>query len=160
MRPSFMKVQMRVQMDEKLSEGRYFCMLYQRTDIMDSQKKLYSEDPDSIYIAIDDPKNRRKDDPVLQEAGINGWTVTFISRKCEDPKAAIEMLSYLMSEEGQKTTYIGVEGVTYDIVDGKEVVKPEVQELLNTNREEYDRIYGADNAYWMMQNLVMQLKWR
>ena len=69
-------------------------------------------------------------------------------------------MSYLMSEHGQKLIYLGVEGVTYDMVDGKPVVKPKVRELLNTTRAEYDRIYGADDAYWMLQNNVMQLNWR
>ncbi len=39
------------------------------------------------------------------------------------------------------------------------MVKEEVQELLNTDRSEYDRLYGADCAYWMLQDNVMQLQW-
>ncbi|MBO7599817.1 MAG: ABC transporter substrate-binding protein, partial [Lachnospiraceae bacterium] len=27
-------------------------------------------------------------------------------------------------------------------------------------REKYDELYGADDAYWMLQNNVMQLKWQ
>jgi putative aldouronate transport system substrate-binding protein len=40
------------------------------------------------------------------------------------------------------------------------VVKPEVIELLNTDRTTYDELYGADDAYWMFQDNVMQLQWR
>lgn len=150
----------RTQMEEKLAKGRYFCMLYQRTDMEAQQKQLYAENPESIYIAVDGPKNSRGDDHVLPGTGSNGWTVTLISKSCERPDRAIELLSYLMSEHGQKLIYLGVEGVTYDIVDGEPVIKPEVKELLNTNRAAYDRIYGADDAYWMLQNNVMQLDWR
>ena len=153
-------IDQRTQMEEKLARGQYFCMLYQRTDIGTQQAELYSQDPNSIYIAIDGPKNSKKDDYVLPGAGINGWTVTLISKNCKYPDRAIQFLSYLMSEHGQKLIYLGVEGVTYEIIDGEAVTKPEVQELLTTNRTEYDRLYGADNTYWMLQDNVMQLQWK
>lgn len=150
----------RTQMEEKLAQGRYFCMLYQRTDMQTQQKILYSKNPDSVYIAVDGPKNSKGEDPVLPGAGINGWTVTLISRNCDRPDRAIEFLSYLLSEKGQKLIYLGIEGVTYDVVDGRCVVKPGVREVLNTDRIRYDMLYGADNTYWMLQNTAMQLKWR
>ncbi|MDF2842606.1 MAG: putative secreted protein [Herbinix sp.] len=45
------------------------------------------------------------------------------------------------------------------ILKDKYVLKPEVEELLNADRNEYDRLYGADDAYWMLQNNVMQDQW-
>ena len=153
-------IDQRTQMEEKLGEGRYFCMFYQSTDIAAQQKALYAKDPDSIYMAIDGPKNSNGDDYKIPCSGINGWTVTLISKNCEHPDRAIQFLDYLMSERGQMLTYLGVEGVTYDIIDGKPVLRPEVQQLLNTDREEYDRLYGADDAYWMLQDNVMQLQWQ
>jgi len=95
-------VDTRTQMSEKIAEGRYFCMLYQRTDLADQEKLLYEKDPDSIYIAVDGPKNSRGEDPVLPSNGIPGWTITLISKNCEHPDRAIKFLSYLMSENGQK----------------------------------------------------------
>lgn len=150
----------RVQMEEKLAEGRYFCMIYQRTDMEDQQKILYANDPDSIYIAVDGPKNSKGDDHVLPGTGINGWTVTLISKNCERPDKAIKLFSYLMSEHGQKITYLGVPGVTYEYIDGKPVLLEDVANLLKTDRKKYDQIYGADNAYWMFQDLVMQMQWK
>ena len=32
--------------------------------------------------------------------------------------------------------------------------------MLDTDRTAYDRLYGADNAYWMLQNTAMQLPWK
>ena len=153
-------VDQRKQMEEKIVEGQYFCMLYQYTDMIDQEKILYTNKPDSIYIAVDGPKNKNGDDPVLPTAGINGWTVTLISKNCKAPDRAIEFLSYLMSEHGQKITSLGVEGVTYDVVDGKPVIKEEVASVLNSNRAEYDQIYGADNTYWMLQDNCMQMQWQ
>ncbi len=152
-------VDQRMQTSEKVAEGRYFCMLYQRTDIADQQKLLYAEDPDKIYIAVDGPRNSKGDDPILPVNGIVGWTLTFISKNCKDPERAIKFIDYLISEEGQKITYLGIEGETYDVIDGEVVIKDEVKKLLSTDRQTYDSIYGADNQYWMLQNNVMQLKW-
>lgn len=153
-------IDQRTQMEEKLVRGQYFCMLYQRTDMSAQQALLYVNNPDSIYIAIDGPRNANGDDHILPGAGMNGWTVTLISKNCEYPDRAIAFFSYLMSEHGQKITYLGVEGQTYDLIDGKAVIKPEVKKLINSNRKEYDRLYGADNAYWMFQDNVMQLAWK
>jgi len=150
----------RTQMDEKIAEGRYFCMIYQRTDLQSAQKKLYSENPDSIYIAIDGPKNLNGDDYKLSGTGINGWTVTLISKNCKKPEKAIEFMSYLMSEEGQIMTWMGVEGVTWDKnEDGIPQLRDDVMELLNTDRAEFDRIYGADSCYWMLQNDAIASQW-
>jgi len=125
----------------------------------DQQATLYANNPERIYIAVDGPKNAAGDDPILPGAGINGWTVTLISKNCEHPEKAISLISYLLSDEGQKLAYLGVEGVTYDMVDGKPVVKEEIRNLLNTDRAQYDALYGADNAYWMLQDNARQLQW-
>lgn len=152
-------VDSRAQMSEKIADGRYFCMLYQRTDLADQEKILYEKNPESIYIAVDGPKNSNGDDPVLPSTGITGWTVTLISKNCKDPEQAIKFISYLLSEEGQKLTYLGEEGSMYTEEDGVITLNPEVQNVLNTDRAAYDAIYGADSTYWMLQNNVMQLKW-
>lgn len=152
-------VDTRTQMEEKLAQGRYFCMLYQYSDMLAQQKTLYANDPDSVYMAVEGPRNSNGDDPTLPISSINGWTVTLISKNCKDPERAIAFLDYLMSEHGQMITYLGVEGETYEMIDGKPVLHDDVKELLDTDRAEYDRQYGADDAYWMLQNNVMQLQW-
>lgn len=149
----------RAQMEEKIAQGRYFCMLYQRTDLQTQQKILYEKDPNSIYMAIDGPKNSKGDDYTLPGTGINGWTLTMISKNCERPDRAIQLCSYLMSEHGQLMTWLGVEGVTWDYVDGVPTMKQEVRDLLNSDRNEYDKQYGSDSAYWMFQDNAMALKW-
>ncbi len=150
----------RTQMSEKIENGQYFCMLYQYTDMESEEKTLYANDPDSIYIAVDGPKNAAGDDYTLPGTSVNGWTVTLISKQCENPDRAIELLTYLISEEGQKMTWLGVEGQTYDYDnDGNPVIKSDVQELLNSDRTSYDEIYGADSCYWMMQNDVLAAQW-
>lgn len=149
----------RAQMEEKIAQGRYFCMMYQRTDLADQQKVLYANDPNSIYMAIDGPKNASGDPHTLPGTGINGWTVTMISKNCERPDRALQLCSYLMSEHGQLMTWLGVEGVTWDYVDGVPTMKQEVRDLLTSDRSEYDKQYGSDSAYWMFQDNAMALQW-
>ena len=152
-------VDTRTQMEEKLADGRYFCMIYQYTDLLAQQRILYENNPESIYIAVEGPRNSTGDNPTLPTTNINGWTVTMISKNCKEPARAIAFMDYLMSEHGQKRIFLGVEGVTYDTVDGKAVLRDEVKALLDTNREQYDKVYGADDAYWMLQDNAMQLEW-
>ena len=153
-------IDQRTQMEEKLSKGRYFCMIYQSTDMVAQQKELYVNHPDRIYLAVDGPRNAAGDDHTLPTTGINGWTVTLISKNCENPERAIAFLDYLLSEQGQLRICLGVEGETFDYVAGKPVVKEEVNAVLNSDRAEYDRTYGADDTYWMLQDEVIQLQWK
>lgn len=149
----------RSQLESKLAKGQYFCLFYQNTDLKDQVRILNKKDPDSIYIAVEGPKNSNGDDPVLPVPGVHGWTVTYISKNCKNPGKALELMKYLISEEGQKMTYLGVEGSMYQMKDGKPVIYPEVKKLLDTDREAYDARYGADDTFWMLQDNVMQLKW-
>lgn len=148
----------RMQLSEKLVDGRYFCLFYQNTDIEEQEKKIYKENPDRIYIAVEGPRNSKGEDPVLSVPGINGWTVTYISKNCKYPKKALELLNYMLSEEGQKLIYLGEEGTMYHMVDQRAVINQEVADVLNTDREEYDSIYGADDTYWMVQSGEMQME--
>lgn len=150
----------RAQMEEKIAAGRYFCMIYQRTDMLEQQKSLYAADPDRIYIAVDGPRNAAGDPHELPGSGINGWTVTLISKNCSHPDRAIQFLSFLMSEEGQKLLYLGVEGLDYTMQDGQPVLTPETQALYENDYSRYLREVGGNDAYWMLQDNLMQRQWQ
>ncbi len=149
----------RSQMEEKIAQGRYFAMFYQHTDMIDAQALRYAEDPNSIYMAVDGPANAQLDPPRLAGQGISGWTVTFISKSAKRPDRAIRFMSYLMSEEGQRDLYLGIKGLTWDVVDGKEGFLPEVQKLLTADRAAFDRQYGASVKYWMLMDNAMFSQW-
>lgn len=149
----------RAQMEEKIAQGRYFAMLYQRSDFATQNISLYQKDPNTAYIAVNGPANSSKAAPTLSGPGISGWTVTLISKDVKDKKRAIEFLSYLISEEGNKDMYLGEKGVTYDTIDGKDQFKPEVIDLLNKDRAAFDQKYGASYTYWMLMDTNMNLAW-
>lgn len=152
-------VDKRPQMEEKIAQGRYFAMLYQRSDMVSQQLELYEEDKNKIYIPVDGPSNSNLDSPTLPGDSISGWTVTLISKNCKDPKRAIRFLSYLISEEGNKDLYLGVKGVSFESLDGKEELKPEVVDLLNKDRIAFDNKYGAVNTYWMLMDSDLTKEW-
>ena len=150
----------RVQMEEKAAQGRYFCMLYQRTDIADVQRARCRRDPDSVYIAVDGPRNSNGDPYMLPGTGLNGWTVTLISKNCRHPDLAIRLMSFMMGEEGQKLIALGVEGEHYTMVDGRAVLTEETARLLNEDNAAYVAQVGANDSYWMLQDNLMQSRWK
>ena len=44
-----------------------------------------------------------------------GWSAMFITRSCSNPEAAIKMMEWMFSEEGQKVTQMGREGYEYTL---------------------------------------------
>jgi putative aldouronate transport system substrate-binding protein len=149
----------RPQMEEKIAQGRYFAMLYQRSDFTAQQNVLYANDPNSVYIAIDGPANANLDPPTLAGPSISGWTLTLISKDVKDKERAIQFLTYLISEEGQKDVYLGEKGVSYDTIDGKDQFLPEALELLQTDRSAFDKQYGSSFTFWMLMDTNMNLQW-
>ncbi|MBI9100262.1 MAG: extracellular solute-binding protein [Spirochaetaceae bacterium] len=150
----------RAQMEEKIAQGRYFAMLYQRTDLLAPQNTLFENDPDSVYMAIDGPANSQMDDPVLTGVGISGWTVTLISKNCKDPERAIRFMSYWMSKEGQEDFYFGVEGLTHEVVEGKKQFIPEAQHMMENDRAAFDKEHGASQTFWMLMDNPMFEQWK
>ncbi|MEM9424010.1 MAG: extracellular solute-binding protein [Spirochaetota bacterium] len=150
----------RAQMEEKIAQGRYFAMLYQRTDFIRPQAELYKEDPNKIYIAIDGPANRNLDEPTISGPGINGWCLTLVSRKSKHPDRAIRLMTYLMSPEGQKLLYLGVKNVTWDTIDGRDQLLPEMKQMFSTDRSSFDTQYGALFNHWpLMDNPYALSRW-
>ncbi len=149
----------RPQMEEKIAQGRYFAMLFQRSDMANQNISLYQKDPNTAYIAIDGPANAKQDPPTLAGPGIAGWTVTLISKDVKDKARAIKFLSYLISEEGNKDLFLGEKGVSYDTIDGKDQFKPEVLDLMNKDRSAFDKKYGSSFTFWMLMDTNMNLKW-
>ncbi|MBW4084924.1 extracellular solute-binding protein [Paenibacillus sp. S150] len=149
----------RAQMEEKIAQGRYFAMLYQRTDFASQLGTIYQKNPEQTYIAVDGPANTKLDPPALNGPGISGWTVTLISKDVKDKARAIKFLSYLNSEEGNKDLYLGEKGVSYDTIDGKDQFLPEAFDLMNKDRAAFDKQYGSSFTFWMMQNTNITDQW-
>lgn len=76
--------------------------------------------------------------------GKNGYGFAAISSEAENPEEILAFLDYLSTYEGQLLIYYGIEGVTYDMVDGYPVLKDEVKEKIEAGDKEYQRdVVGA-----------------
>lgn len=76
----------------------------------------------------------------MNQSGISGWMVTFISKTCQDPAEAIQTFTYLISDYGQILTTYGIEGETYTIdADGKYVLNDDIKELQSSDNDRYKK---------------------
>lgn len=76
--------------------------------------------------------------------GKGGYGQWAIPATTENPEEIVALMDYLSSYEGQLLCLYGVEGVTYDMVDGYPVLKEEVQTALDNNDSDTLRdVYGA-----------------
>ncbi|MCL2338299.1 MAG: ABC transporter substrate-binding protein [Firmicutes bacterium] len=140
----------RTQIEEKIQQGRYFALLYQAQDALNPIGQLYKNNPDSCYIAVDGPANSKLDPPKLSVPGYSGWEVTFVTKNAKNPERAAQLIKWGQTDDqGQVALYLGQEGVTYDMVNGKPVIKPEVADLKNADMGAFKQKYNTYNEYWM-----------
>ncbi|SDW20410.1 extracellular solute-binding protein [Paenibacillus sp. CF384] len=58
--------------------------------------------------------------------GDRAWAIT---SNCKDPARAMDLINFLSSEQGSRLIESGIQGVHWDMVDGKPQMKPEIVEL-------------------------------
>ncbi len=120
--------------EEKVAAGSYATMMVSGVAQLGSALgQNLAADPAREYIAIDGPQSAYGE-ATLDQAGLSGWTVTYISKDCQDPAKAIQLFTYLLSDEGQFLTTFGVEGETFNFnEDGKAVFTDEMIALRADN---------------------------
>ena len=142
---------------DKLKKGNYGVILSAGFNGSVGELQEFTNSTGSRYIAIDGPASTSGRDITLNQTGISGWLVNYISKNASDPAKATQLFTYLISEEGQKLTKFGVEGETYEFnADGKVEILPEVLELEKTDPEKYRKAYGL-SAFNFFNNDRMNL---
>ncbi|QUL53138.1 sugar ABC transporter substrate-binding protein [Paenibacillus tritici] len=129
--------------EEKVKSGKYATMLLDGTPQQGGNLQIFmSANPGKEYIAIDGPQSTVGHQPTLNQSGITGWMISYITKDCKDPAKAIQIFTYLLSEEGQKLMNYGVEGVTYKTnADGTVELMPEVKDLQLNNADKFKKDY-------------------
>lgn len=125
--------------EEKVKSGQYATIMASGTAQMSGFLQSWmAANPGSEYIAIDGPQHSEGNAPKLNQSGITGWMINYISKDTEDPAKAIQIFTYLQSEYGGVLTNFGVEDETfvYD-ADGNIELLPEVQEVKDNDAERY-----------------------
>lgn len=124
---------------EKVSIGKYACIMMDGTAQQSGFLTTFANDnPGCEYIAIDGPASTVGNEPMLNQAGISGWMITYVSKSCKDPAKAIQLYTYLLSEEGQILVNYGVEGETYTVDEsGSYHLTDEMKELQTTDNDRF-----------------------
>ncbi|MBM6383813.1 MULTISPECIES: extracellular solute-binding protein [Paenibacillus] len=129
--------------EEKVKSGKYATMLLDGTPQQGGNLQIYmSANPGKEYIAIDGPQSTKGHAPTLNQSGITGWMINFISKDSKDPAKAIQIFTYLLSEEGQTLMNYGIEGETYQTqADGTVELLPAVKDLQLNNADKFKKDY-------------------
>jgi putative aldouronate transport system substrate-binding protein len=139
--------------DSLLSNGSYFaymtCDLNSETDAL----TLYNnENSDKPYIAVEGPASLSGRKRALAASGIQGWTRTFISKTCKNPRKAMEFITYLVSEEGDTVMNYGREGQTYELVNGVPVLNADLLEFKQTDPGAFESEIGLTTHLWLQDS--------
>lgn len=81
-----------------------------------------------------------------------GWDCIGITDNCENVEAAMKVLNFLASEEGQYLTLWGIEGEDWDQVDGKRVPRKEILDSFEVDIEKTRDETGIRKWTWMTKN--------
>ncbi|MGP0585434.1 sugar ABC transporter substrate-binding protein [Paenibacillus timonensis] len=129
--------------EEKVKSGKYATMLLDGTPQQGGNLQIFATaHPDQAYLAIDGPQSTVGNTPKLNQSGITGWMISFITKQCKDPAKAIQIFTYLLDEEGQMLMNYGIEGETYTKnADGTVQFTPEVKELQQTDADKFKKEY-------------------
>lgn len=128
---------------QKVNSGEAFAFVRSVTE-SDGANKAF-KDAGMPYTAA--PVERLLSEKPLYVNDSIGWSGVYITKNCKDPEAAIKMLSYLKSPEGQMLCEFGVEGKTYTI--GEDGYPALTDEVLAVKAEGYTKMvekYGL--ACW------------
>lgn len=99
---------------EKVSSGKYAAMLLQAFPQKGTELQTWmSSNPGKEYVAVDAMESTEGNEPTLSQAGLSGWTITYISKKTKNPAKAMQLYTYLLDDPGQYLVNFGIEGKTY-----------------------------------------------
>lgn len=145
--------------DEKVKQGNYATLLVAGTSGQGGNFAEFTKNSKTQYLAIDGPASTSGRKPTLNQTGISGWLINYITKDAKDPAKVTQLFTYLIDEEGQILTKFGVEGVTYEYnADGKIDYLPEVKEMEQTDNEGYNKKYGISRFNYFNNDRVNALK--
>ncbi len=81
-----------------------------------------------------------------------GWDAIGITSSCQDPPAALRLLNYLASEEGQYLLLWGIEGTTWTMENGKHVPDSAFLKEWADHSTELERTTGVRRWKWTIKN--------
>jgi len=127
----------------KIAAGRVLGLSYPLWGYGEARTSLINDGMENrtyAYLPITIDESYRP--ATLKDAGLSGGWGIAITTACKDPERAFEFLDWMCSEEAQTLVNWGIEGVNYQIVDGKRMVTDEEQRWSDTDPD-YGRKTGV-----------------
>lgn len=90
--------------------------------------KLKEKVPDAEFAAVPWPKTADGVQYCYSDIASFSRDTTIITSKCKNPEAAAFLIDYMYSEEGSALLTWGVEGKSYEVVNGERKLLPEMSE--------------------------------
>ncbi|MCM8710738.1 extracellular solute-binding protein [Clostridium sp. SYSU_GA19001] len=81
-----------------------------------------------------------------------GWDAIGITKNCKNPEVAMKFINFLASEEGQYLMMWGVEGKTWNMVDGKHKPTDEILKQFKDNFNDTAKKTGVRHWTWFIKN--------
>lgn len=145
--------------DQKVKQGDYATMLVAGTSGQGGNYTDFAKNSGTRYIAVNGPESTSGRKPTLNQTGISGWLINYITKDAKDPAKVMQLFTYLIDKPGQILTKFGVEGVTFKYnPDGKISQLPAVSKLEQTDNDLYNKKYGISRFNYFNNDRMNALK--
>ncbi len=116
----------RTTMDQRMASGQVFACIG-----LSGAGALYGSDNAAAVLPIGYIEGTSGKDPIITPSPTGGWTGTYISRNCENPDRAVQLMSFLAQEEMALTEYNGGYDGYFFNDEGYVEIKPEVKQMMD-----------------------------
>ncbi len=136
----------------QLQNGSYF--MYLEPNINNDEYTLTTPGKYD-YITVDGMNSTAGNKPTIAGPNMQGWTMTFISKKCKNPQKAMELLEYMVSPYGDTVMNFGKLGVSYNMVNGMPTLIPAYSKLKQDNPQKYEDTVGLGEHPWVQDSALL-----
>ncbi len=144
--------------NQLIRTGNVFMMFGEASPDLfaNSMKKSYAETEDKErYVAVEPVRSSDGSMPWQAIDTMKGYTHTFISKSTKIPDRLIRLFDYLHNEETMIMDQYGIDGVHYDMDNGKVKFRDEVISLMQEDRRLTNYYYGFPDIMFFFRDSYM-----
>lgn len=142
------------QWQQKMSSGYVFSSFgaYWDTDTINTTLRSTVGEDAQFYCYKVVADNLKPEQTTYNGRSSLGWDAIGITKNCKNVEAALRVMDYLASEEGQYLLLWGIEGEHWTMEDGKHVPKQEVLNNLLSDFDTTSNETGIRKWTWFIKN--------
>lgn len=145
----------RDQIARNLSMGRYGAYMGDASLI--SHALQSARDRGFSYAVVNGPRNRNRNAPRHSLDCVRyGMYATMISVDSAHPDAAMALMAWMLSADGQRMVDLGVQGSMWSEQNGEAVLRASARQLYEKSVEQFRAVYGGGGFYAMLMMPAMR----